>query len=91
MKFKLGNIYMTIGICNVIEKNKNYINELMNCLKKYIALDFGDLCDEDINLNFEAIKCNARILGSYNTTNGKIYIITEADRSGTTLLFATEY
>ena len=43
-------------------------------------------------MNDEAIKNgNDRILASYETSKGKIYIITENDRSATTILFTNEY
>ena len=43
-------------------------------------------------MNDEAVRSgNNRILASYETSKGKIYIITEYDRSATTILFADEY
>lgn len=38
-----------------------------------------------------ALTNGERILGAYNTSQGKVYIITECDRSTTTILFADEY
>jgi hypothetical protein len=46
----------------------------------------------DMQSNDDAVKTgNDRILAAYNTSEGKVYIITEWDRSYTTLLFANEY
>lgn len=50
------------------------------------------MCEEDKQMNDEAVRSgNNRILASYETSKGKIYIITEHDRSATTILFANEY
>ena len=50
------------------------------------------MCEEDKQMNDEAIKSgNDRILAAYETSKGNIYIITEHDRSATTILFADEY
>lgn len=42
-------------------------------------------------MNDAAIKTNERILASYDTTKGNIYVITERDRSYTTILLRNEY
>ena len=54
--------------------------------------DWGDLVDEDKELNELAIKCGDRILSMYQEgLPDKFYVITEADRSYTTVLLAEEY
>ena len=59
---------------------------------RYKNQDWGNLCEEDKKLNDEAIKTgNGRILAAYETSKGKIYIITESDISATTILFSEEY
>lgn len=61
-------------------------------ISRHVCGDFGDLCEEDKQMNLEAIKNgDDRILSSYNTDFGKIYVITEHDRSATTVLYADEY
>ena len=91
LRFKTGNFYMTLGIDNAIKQNNNYFKELVRCFEKYLKCDWGDLTEEDITANERALINGDRILGAYNTSQGKVYIITEADRSVTTILFATEY
>lgn len=91
MKFNLGNLYKTCGIESIISTDSKYMNELVKCFERFIQLDFGDLCEDDVKSNLNAIKYGERILGSYMTSHGKIYIITEADRSSTTILLAEEY
>lgn len=91
MKFEIGQVYKTRGIDYLIDEHPNYANELIKCFEKYLTMDFGALCEEDVKANLDAIKYNERILGSYITTYGKVFIITEADRSTTTILLAEEY
>lgn len=90
MLFELGQIVATSGIAQKSE-DPNFAHEVRKCLSKHIKGDWGDLCEEDKNLNEQAIQKGTRILSAYNILNEKIYIITEADRSVTTVLFAREY
>ena len=90
-RFQLGKLVMTSGIQNIINENPSYQYELVNYLNRYMNEDWGDLCDEDKQMNEDGIKNNERILASYLTTSGKIYIITERDRSYTTILLKSEY
>lgn len=91
MKFEIGQVYRTRDIDYLIDEHPDYANELIKCFEKYLTMDFGSLCEEDVKANLDAIKYNERILGSYSTTYGKVFIITEADRSTTTILLAEEY
>lgn len=47
--------------------------------------------EEDKQMNDDALSTGNRIFAAYHTCKGKIYIITEWDRSATTILFADEY
>jgi hypothetical protein len=54
--------------------------------------DWGDLDAEDIESNNAALKNGSRLFSAYQVTEQiKIWIITEADRSVTTLLLPSEY
>lgn len=91
LKFELGKVCMTSGIDYAIKEDKNYYKELITCFEKYITGNWGDLCEEDKQANEDALINNERLLASYLTSKGKVYIITERDRSCTTILFANEY
>lgn len=84
--FELGQCVMTHGIAGQLDKDK--INSLVI---RHVSGDFGNLCKEDIETNNYAIKNSERILSSYEVDSQKVYIITEWDRSYTTVLFASEY
>ena len=60
-------------------------------MNRYFNCDWGELCEDDQVLNDYAIENDERILGKYFTSKDPIYIITEWDRSATTILFCNEY
>ena len=96
MKFQTGPLVQTAGIAQEISDNAKFATQDYASLNRYVQGDWGDLCDEDKEMNNQAVKSNEdRILAAYNlnTADGtkKIYIITEWDRSVTTILFANEY
>ena len=91
MKFELGQIVVTRGINSAIEGSEKFAQELQTALRKYITGDWGCLPNEDKASNEQATKDGGRILGGYKTSKGKIWIITESDRSATTILFPNEY
>lgn len=89
-KLKLGKIVTTPGIMKIQKESKDPLL-LMKLLERHESKDWGDLDNEDKQSNDEAIDSEGRILSSYNTEDGKIWIITEWDRSVTTLLLPEEY
>ena len=68
---------------------------IQNAFARYLKKDWGDLCDDDKKMNDEALETDDRILASYHIQTAssveKIYIVTEYDRSVTTVLLANEY
>lgn len=84
-------IYCTNEV-NMRMKNVVFKRQINESLGSYYNGDWGVLCDEDKDLNDEAVESGTdRVLAAYTTIYGEIYIITEADRSATTILFAREY
>jgi hypothetical protein len=53
--------------------------------------DWGELSPEDADANQQGLDHGDRILSSYPVGDGKVWIITEADRSATTLLLPEDY
>ena len=66
-------------------------------MARHVSGDWGELSDDDKELNNEAIKDGSRLLSAYSLRNGKkIWIITEAEdesgkRESTTALLPDEY
>lgn len=64
----------------------------MEFLSRHVRGDWGDLPKEDKDENLLSVEKGFRLLSSYRTTAGdKLWVITEADRSHTTLLLPEEY
>ena len=61
-------------------------------LRRHVSGDWGDLSEDDRRANLAALQAGARILSAYVTILGeRLWIITEADRSLTTILRPDEY
>lgn len=60
-------------------------------LTRHLHCDWGELCEEDWKMNDAAVRKGERLLSAYKIGGKKVFIITEWDRSVTTLLFADEY
>lgn len=82
--FELGQIVATPGALNL------GIN-IMPYLTMHASGYWGDLCQKDWQENDLSVKRGFRILSSYETRSGKVWIITEADRTVTTILLPAEY
>ncbi|MGE5474805.1 MAG: hypothetical protein ACM3UU_11350 [Ignavibacteriales bacterium] len=86
-KFKLGQVVATPGALEELSRE-----EISGALRRHSSGDWGDLCEEDKKENELALNEGFRILSAYKSANGKkFWIITEADRSVTTVLLPEEY
>jgi hypothetical protein len=63
----------------------------LDYLRRHAHGDWGDVPPEDAAANQASIEHGTRILSSYKVAAKTVWIITEADRSSTTLLFPSEY
>lgn len=86
--FDIGQLVATPGALKVLEQAK--INRLL-LVGRRICGDYGDLGIEDVQANVHAIEHGLRILSAYNVLDERLYVITEADRSATTILLTSEY
>ena len=86
-----NNLYMTRGIANGVEADGGFAGEMQTAIAKFLRGDWGDTCKEDQELNEEAKVDGSRIVAQYITSKGNVFIITEVDRTVTTVLFADEY
>jgi len=92
MAFQLGKLMCTAAINTAMREPKSgFEPEVREALQKYICSDWGECDKEDWRANDEALELGNRILASYTTSKGKIWIITEANRSYTTILFPSDY
>jgi hypothetical protein len=72
-------------------ENQRFAGIVANSLKRHILGDWGDLSEEDRRENEYSLERHLRLFSAYEGQEGKIWIITEADRSATTVLFPEEY
>ena len=87
--FELGQIVATPGALASLKKAGQQPGEF---LTRHINRDWGDLDDEDRKENQYSVEHGFRLLSAYKTNAGdRLWIITEADRSVTTLLLPEEY
>ena len=88
-KFLLGRIVATPGALAALQATGQHPHEF---LARHMQGDWGDVPDEDRQENELSLREGFRILSAYHTRLGeRIWIISEADRSATTILLPTEY
>ena len=86
-RFSLGTVYITAGARDALTED-----DVRVALGRHIRGDWGDVCKEDAEENELSLRENFRLLSSYRNTAGvKFWIITESDRSATTILLPEEY
>jgi hypothetical protein len=86
--FPSGRLVATPGALALLEQT----NRSLEFLSRHLRGDWGDLCQEDKTENELSLKYGFRLLSGYQVTKTeKLWVITEADRSVTTLLLPEEY
>ena len=93
MDKKIG-FYMTCGISADMDNDNAFACEIGTFINRFTNADWGDLCEEDKELNRAALKEGGRVLAAYTSSKGRIYIITDDTKANpqiTTVLYASEY
>ncbi len=95
--FDTGKIMTSRGVYDLAHENPEFAVFVQKSLNRHVKADWGDVDEEDKETNDRALKQGLRVLSAYNDDrfpkNGisTIWIIAEADRSATTILFPDEY
>jgi hypothetical protein len=84
----LGKVVATPGALDVLSEAGE---DLRLLLARHRSGDWGDLDEDDRRENERSLKHGWRVLSSYPVGGKVIWIITEADRSVTTILLPEEY
>ena len=85
--FPLGQVVITRNAASQLVENDS-----QSALRRHAGGDWGEVCEEDWQANDHAMANNQRILSAYVAQNQtKFWIITEADRSTTTVLLPEDY
>ena len=91
MKFALGKTVWTRGVNDLVAVDSSFAKFVMDSLKRHANCDWGELSVEDKRENDFSLDKGLRLFSAYKRGKFKIWIITEADRSATTILFPEEY
>lgn len=87
--FTLGRLVATPHALKVLEAHGV---QPLSLLQRHVRGDWGELCSEDVQANQEALQDGFRLFSSYLlNADVKVWVITEADRSVTTLLMPEDY
>jgi hypothetical protein len=86
--FPLGFVVATPAALALLEEYSIDPGEL---LARHQSGDWGDLCAEDRKMNDRDLREGGRLFSAYDTPAGRVWIITEADRSVTTILLPHDY
>ncbi len=87
---QLGRVYVTEGVV-VSFPNNDDVNNLAQIITRHQEGDWGDTCNDDKKLNEAALKNGGRIVSKYKYKEEELFVITEADRSLTTMMLTGEY
>lgn len=86
-KFEPGILLTTPGAQAAVPPE-----ELLTCLCRHLTGDWGEVCPADAEENELSLREGFRLLSAYTASNGtRFWVITEADRSATTVLLPEEY
>lgn len=81
----------TRGVNEEIATSARFAAHVAQSVVRFKRGDWGEMDKEDIAANDRAIKNDERVLAGYGSDDARIWIILEADRSHTTILFPNEY
>lgn len=86
-KFPLGRTLMTPGALGALTHD-----EILNALTRHVSGDWGELEEEDLAANERALLTEGRLVSVHSSSSHvRFYVITEHDRSVTTVLLPHEY
>ena len=87
IRFSFGRIVITPGAASVLKRPA----QTRELLARHISGDWGDVPPEDAAENERSVKEGCRILSAYKVNRTRLWVLTEADRSVTTILLPSEY
>ena len=90
VRLSLGHVVATPGALDVV---RDYGLDVLALVHRHAHGDWGDVGRDDALANDLALDpaCPTRVLSAYETAGGRLWVITEADRSATTVLLPSEY
>lgn len=89
MLFPMGRIVATPGALAALEQLG--VEHAARLLRRHLEGDWTEMDAEDRRHNREAVADGSRVFSAYTVDGTRFYVITEADRSATTILLPEEY
>jgi len=91
-KFKMGDVVITEEIDRLIKSFPKFKNYVCKCVERHSECDWGNMEEAEKKENRFAIKHGERIFSAYKSDRyPNIFVVTERDRSITTVLCAEEW
>lgn len=96
-EFHLGRVVVTPAVAMNMQLRQGFAVDIRECLRRHASGDWGDVGKEDTEMNNNALEdekiggYSDTLFSMYEMENDTIFIITEGDRSVTTILFPDEY
>lgn len=87
-RLALGHVVATPG---ALDLARAHGIDVVGLLHRHRAGDWGDVSEHDARANDHALAADDRVLSVYETAGGRLWILTEADRSSTTVLRPSDY
>jgi hypothetical protein len=86
IRFQPGTIVTTLGAIQVATHG-----QIAAILHRHLRGDWGEVDKDDAAANERALKHDERVMSVYDVNGEKLWVLTEADRSVTTVLTPSEY
>ena len=87
-RFALGHLVATPAALDLCREHGL---DPLAYVRRHVRGDWGAVCAEDAAANERAVSRDLRLLSVYDTPGGRLWVITEADRSATTVLRPSDY
>ena len=82
---------MTRGIAGAVERSESLAAGVLEALRRHRGGEWGEVCADDASANDWSLTHGERLLICYTIAGKRVWIITERDRSATTVLYPSEY
>lgn len=96
--FEIGKLVATDAVYELMESNNDFKSFVSMCVNRYILNDWGDTLPEHRKENDEAVRKGGRVIAFYHipeeieeTFEDQLWLVTEEDRSKTTIMFVSDY
>lgn len=89
--FPMGTLTFAPELAHDVEQGNLPMVDVIQAVARHLHGDYGDIDPEDRRMNHDAVAMGGRVFSAYGLRTGRVWVITEADRSVTTVLYPSEY